>query len=208
MSQEWNIKPRGETCFQCGDPFEDGQVCVSALVFGEDGYTRADHCSSCWEKEEHGATPYSLWQGVYRAPAPQAEEAVKKETAESLLRRLMEDDGDSKENAIYILAVMLERKKILQERDVQWDGTGTKTLVYEHRKTGETFLVRDPGLRLDQLEPVQQEVVALLGGPSDNVKNEQPHEAQPDDNAETPAPVEEPPTSDPSPTAPDTRPDA
>lgn len=174
MTQDWNIKPRGETCSQCGEPFEDGQVCVSALVFGEDGYTRADRCPVCWEKEEHGTTPYSLWQGVFRAPAPKAEEAVKKETAESLLRRLMEDDGDAKQNAIYILAVMLERKKILQEREVQWDGTGTKILVYEHRKTGETFLVRDPGLRLDQLEPVQEEVVTLLGGPSKSAEDEPP----------------------------------
>jgi len=179
---------------------------VSALIFGEDGYARADNCRSCWDREEDNSAAYSVWQGIYRAPPAKAEEAVGKETAETLLRRLMEEDGESRENAIYILAVMLERKKILQERDVQWDGTGIKTLVYEHRKTGETFLVRDPGLRLDQLEPVQQEVVTLLGGPSNSGEDEQP------DGAEAPAPGEEPTPSDSTPTAPDptpdTRPDA
>ena len=37
-----------------------------------------------------------------------------------------------------------------------------RTLVYEHVKTGEVFVVPDPGLRLDQLEAVQTQVAALL----------------------------------------------
>jgi hypothetical protein len=34
--------------------------------------------------------------------------------------------------------------------------------VYEHVKTGEVFIVPDPGLRMDQIEAVQNEVAALL----------------------------------------------
>jgi hypothetical protein len=35
-------------------------------------------------------------------------------------------------------------------------------LVYEHGETGDVFLVPDPGLRLDELESVQNEVANLL----------------------------------------------
>ena len=52
--------------------------------------------------------------------------------------------------------------------------TGLKVRVYEHRKTGETFVVPDPGLRLDELEQVQQEVIALLGVPSTNAPENVP----------------------------------
>ena len=188
MSQEWNIKPRSEVCLGCKAPFDDGQVCVSALVFGEEGYARVDHCESCWAQKAEAVSPYSVWQGIYQAPPPKAEEAVKKETAESLLRRLMEEDTEARQNAIYILAVMLERKKILVERDVKWDGAGTKTLVYEHRKTGEMFLVCDPGLQLDQLEPVQQEIMSLLGGPSNDKDNVEGEEEPPQDGADSHSP--------------------
>ncbi len=165
MAQEWDIKARSEFCEECKMPFQDGQQYFSALVFGEQGYSRADYCGRCWTGGKKETTsPYSQWQGVFRPPPPPPEEALKKETAETLLRRLMQDDDRSKRNVMYILAVMLERKRILAERDIQKHDDGTKVIVYEHKKTGETFLIPDPGLRLDQLEHVQIEVVEMLGG--------------------------------------------
>jgi hypothetical protein len=37
--------------------------------------------------------------------------------------------------------------------------------VYEHKKTGETFLIPDPKLGFDQLSQVQTEVAEMLGIP-------------------------------------------
>lgn len=162
MAQEWDIKPRGEACYSCSTPYEDEQIYFSALVFEEEGYIRADYCEECWKKREQQA--YSSWQGVYRLPPAEPEEALRKETAESLLRKLMEDDDKSKINVIFILAVMLERKKLLVEKDIKTDEYGAITRIYEHRKTGETFVVPDPSLHLDELESVQEEVVVMLGG--------------------------------------------
>lgn len=164
MAQDWDIKARSESCQACEAPFEDNQPYFSALLFGDQGYARADYCETCWSNKDESASPYSTWQGVFKKPSPEPEEPLKKETAESLLRRLMQDEDDSQRNVIYILAVMLERKRILVERDVQTRDDGTMIRIYEHRKTGETFLIPDPRLRLDQLEHVQQEVVEMLGG--------------------------------------------
>ena len=68
---------------------------------------------------------------------------------------------------------MLERKRILAEKDVQKHDDGSKVIVYEHKKTGETFVIPDPGLHLDQLEHVQIEVVQMLGmkQPSQSVES-------------------------------------
>jgi hypothetical protein len=97
-------------------------------------------------------------------PEIKDDEPLKKENAESLLRRLIEDDDSENAPVIYILAVMLERKKILVEKDVSIDEDGTVHRVYEHKKTGETFLILDPQLKLDRLQDVQERVVELLGG--------------------------------------------
>jgi len=64
--------------------------------------------------------------------------------------------------ARFILAVMLERKKILKHRDTVREESGAELLVYEHAGSGESFTIPDPHLRLDQLEQVQAEVSELL----------------------------------------------
>jgi hypothetical protein len=56
---------------------------------------------------------------------------------------------------------MLERQKLLRETDSQRTPTGILR-VYEHRKTGEIFLIRDPNIPLSEVESVQKEVFELL----------------------------------------------
>jgi hypothetical protein len=182
MAQDWDIRPRSDTCNHCGQPFQDGQTYVSALVFGAEGYVRADSHEACWadlpagSAREAGAQAgllpgfagdgraYSTWRSVFRAPPPPEEEAIRKETAESLLRKLMETENEANRNIIYILAVMLERKRTLAERAVENREDGMTLRIYEHRKTKETFVVPEPHLQLDQLESVQAQVVAMLDG--------------------------------------------
>lgn len=183
MAQDWDIKSRSEACTACSTAFEDGQSYLSALLFGENGYERADFCEGCWEKSEAVLSPYSSWQGIYRKPPPAgSNDPLKKETAESLLRKLIEDEDPQNEGVIYILAVMLERKKTLVERDVTVDDLGTVHRVYEHRQTGETFLILDPQFKLDKLEDVQTRVIEMLGGPLPRAAAEQlpPESGSPD----------------------------
>ena len=86
---------------------------------------------------------------------------MEKLSAEEILQRLVEEDEDHTENARFILAVMLERQKLLRETDHQRTPSGILR-VYEHRKTGEVFIVKDPNIPLSEVETVQNEVFALL----------------------------------------------
>jgi hypothetical protein len=163
MIQDWDIKPRGQECHGCKTAFDDHQRCHSVLEFGQEGYSRGDYCGKCWEEKAKMPSRFSAWSGIFKKPPPEAEEPLKKENAEELLRRLMETEDPSKRNVIYILAIMLERKRMLVEKDVKTRDDGVMIRVYEHRKTGETFLVPDPRLGFDQLTMVQQEVADMLG---------------------------------------------
>jgi hypothetical protein len=162
MAQDWDIKARGHTCAATGDAFADGQEIVCCLVRTPDGFERRDYSTAGWNARPSGEV-ISFWKTVYRAPPPPAPEALKKETAESLLRRFMAKDDFSRKNAIYILALMLERKRVLAERDVQTREDGSKVRIYEHKKTGEVFSIPDPQLKLTDLEDVQREVEEMLG---------------------------------------------
>ena len=61
----------------------------------------------------------------------------------------------------YILAVMLERKRILKVKE-QIIRDGRRTFIYEQPRTGDVFTIADPDLHLDQLEAVQRDVAMLL----------------------------------------------
>lgn len=92
---------------------------------------------------------------------PPVVDAIQKETAETLLRKLIEQNDPSHAPAGYILAVMLERKRVLKVKE-QILRDGKRTFIYEQPKTGDIFTIADPDLHLDQLEQVQRDVAALL----------------------------------------------
>ena len=166
MAQEWYIRPRGHVCSICARPFEDRKPCVSVLRDVDGTYERFDCCPACWRDTPREWEPFSFWEGEYEAPAPitPKQEVVKRETAEGLLRRLITLEDPAMRDAVYVLAVMLERGRQLVERDAKPHESGGILRVYEHKKSGDTFVVLDPRLRLDQLGAVQQQVVALLSG--------------------------------------------
>jgi len=162
MSQDWDIKTRSRVCVVSGKPFEDKSTIYSSLSHGPEGYVRQDISEECWEQAAK-AQFISFWKSVYHAPPPPAEEPLKKETIETLLRQFMSREDYSQLDVVFILVVMLERKRLLVERDIQRREDGTKIRIYEHKQTGEIFTVPDPELRLDQLAEVQIKVNALLG---------------------------------------------
>lgn len=75
----------------------------------------------------------------------------------------MEDKDESAVNTVFLLAVMLERKRLLIERGVQRDANGRQIRIYEHKESAETFFIPDPELTLDQIDAVQQEMALKLG---------------------------------------------
>ena len=99
--------------------------------------------------------------GHLRGAARAAADAIQKDTAETLLRKLIEQNDPRYAPAGYILAVMLERKRVLKVKE-QIVRDGKRVFIYEQPKTGDMFTIADPALRLDQLEEVQRDVAQLL----------------------------------------------
>jgi hypothetical protein len=162
LTQEWNIQPRALCCAVSGRPFEKGERVFSALYWREGQYARVDLNAESWKARNENIEPLSAWQTEFVPPAPPPPEALKKDDAESLLRRLIAENSSSTRNARYILALMLERKKVLRQIERQ-RVDGMSILVYEHGPSGEVWLIDDPGIKLGELKSVQDEVAHLLG---------------------------------------------
>jgi hypothetical protein len=162
MIQEWDIKPLAKLCTGCGKAFEDRQEYYTRLSDQSGNYERADFCSACWTREEPVNPGYSNWNGVFRVPPAEPDRKVRKETAETILRELMDQGDPARGEIVYILAVMLERQRVLVEQKVEDRPDGARRVIYIHRKTGETFIVPDPGIAAERLETVQRDVMRLL----------------------------------------------
>lgn len=164
MQSEWNIKPRSETCQATGHPFSEGDYFYTLLFYsGDEGerYQRLDLSEAAWQerkKEETAAIPFSSWRSQYELPPPPEAETIPRDDAEGMLRHLMESKEESHQKACYILAAMLERKRILKTLPSE----DKAILLYEHSSTGETFIITDPKLSLENLVEVQQEVADIL----------------------------------------------
>jgi hypothetical protein len=161
---EWNIQSRSHACEACQQPFTDKQVYHTLLFDAGAELRRSDVCEPCAQKQSVEAARasglISRWQGNYEAPAPVVE-AIQKETAETLLKKLIEQNDPRHIPAGFILAVMLERKRILKVKE-QIIREGRRTFIYEQPKTGDIFTITDPDLHLNQLEQVQRDVAHLL----------------------------------------------
>lgn len=163
---DWNIQARSHACQACHRHFADKEAFHTLLFDERHGYHRLDVCEDCWKTQySQGAVDkkgfISHWQSIYTPPPAAPPEAIQKDTAETLLRKLVEQNAPEHAGARYILAVMLERKRILKVK-TQVVENGTRIFIYEHGKSGDLFSIPDPKLELNHLEQVQKDVAQLL----------------------------------------------
>ncbi|MBX7158357.1 MAG: hypothetical protein K1X66_08240 [Verrucomicrobiae bacterium] len=161
LTREWMIQAPNSECSLTQQPFAEGEMVYSILERVGQVFQRRDFSEKTWIEHAPDFKPLCFWKTAFKPPAPVQEETLKKNDAESLLRNLVKKDEPTTLNTRYILAAMLERKRILKQIE-KIQENDKKVLVYEHATTGETFLIIDPQLQLDHLFEVQTEVAQLL----------------------------------------------
>lgn len=165
MIQNWSIRSRSHHCALSERPFIEGETFHTAIYFDTKtgDYLRRDVGLDSWKQELSERKPIAYWKTLYSPTiTEQKPEVTSKESAMALLQRFIEEGDPSTENARYILALMLERKRILSNTATK-EVDGQRMLFYENKKTGEVFIVRDPELLLNELASLQDEVAMLLG---------------------------------------------
>jgi hypothetical protein len=159
LPNDWAIKERADACAATQRPFEQGEYFYTLLFRDAHGFRREDLSEDAWKNRNENIQPFSFWKTRYE-PLPESPEPLAKENAEQLFRRLIVSENPPA-NACYVLAAMLERKRVLKQVKTESAEKG-RLLIYEHGTTGDVFIVPDPGLKLDELESVQNEVAQLL----------------------------------------------
>jgi hypothetical protein len=154
---DWNIKSRSEVCQQTGRPFRDEELFYTVLNDTVEGIVRLDLSEEAWPDFQHSNDELSFWKSQFKASAPAAAEAVGKEDAESELRRLLAEPNAADAKVCFLLALLLERKRILKARE-RYSRDGVKHVLYEHMGTQETFIVPEVEFKLADLDLLREEL--------------------------------------------------
>jgi len=170
LPNEWAIRHRADFCAVTQRPFVPGEYFYTLLYHDSDGYRREDLSEEAWQPRNENGRMFSFWKSRYEPLPPKPAEPVPRGNAEQLFRRLVESQNPPA-NACYVLAAMLERKRVLKQVKTESRDGGSRVLIYEQSTTGDVFVVPDPQLRLDELETVQNEVAQLLRGATDSDRN-------------------------------------
>ena len=161
LGSDWPIKHRADTCARTGRAFEPGEQFYTLLFREGEGYRREDLSEDAWTQRNENIRPFSFWKSRYEPPPAAPPEALAKENAEEIFRRLLAQNDPANANACYVLAVMLERKRVLKPIKTE-RAEDRPVLIYEHAKTGDVFIVPEVRLRLAEIEHIQNEVSQLL----------------------------------------------
>ena len=166
--RNWEIKSRSRFCSACESPFQTGQVYHCVLDFGAAEPRRNDYCERCFQGESLSAPragpEKAYWRSSFkRLYTPvEEQETIRKDMAQRLLEKYVQSENPEHVNLCYILALLQERNKLLLPRTRTRDRDGAWITVYEYVQTGDTFLIRDPGLSLSEAEAVQAQIKELI----------------------------------------------
>ena len=165
FERQWKLAGHRRACSHTGEPFREGQPSYTAIFWDaeEGAFRREDYSEEAWDALHESLQPFSCWHGLYEPPSAdhKRRDAVDKEDAEETLKRLISKNDAATEKTRYLLAVMLERKKILQQIGAR-EKDGQRLIIYRRRKTEEIFIITDPGLQLDEVPHIQSEVLATM----------------------------------------------
>ncbi|MEX1010395.1 MAG: hypothetical protein WEC72_03510, partial [Chthoniobacterales bacterium] len=114
MHQDWEICKRSDTCTATQHPFTEGEFFYTAIYRDGEGFRREDLSEEAWNARPAEPQPFSFWRSKFEMPPPPPAEPLAKQDAESILRNLISENSAHTINARYILALMLERKRLLK----------------------------------------------------------------------------------------------
>lgn len=157
---EYRFAGRAPECAVTGKPFEGGESIVSAIFDEADGFVRRDFSEQAFPGPEG---TFSVWKSVM---AVKAEDPYKLdfELAGQFLQKLVDEADPEREGLIYVLTLLLSRKrrvKILHSAALP-EGELLRVRIPGPEEDVEVA-VRAPRLGAEAIERLQAEIARLFG---------------------------------------------
>lgn len=148
------------TCSQCKHGFEPGESYRSVLLDAEDGeWKRLDFCENCEIPGE--MEPLALWKST--RPVHPAKITLSEDAIWQVMKKAKEDESLRERPVLYILCLMMARKRKLRCIATKRKGANTE-FTYENKSRGIHLRVPEPRLRPSMLPKLTEEMEEFFSG--------------------------------------------
>jgi hypothetical protein len=156
-----HVPRRHQKCQEAGEKIEAGMEYHSVLFEeGEDAYRRLDYCIPCWEKmEKDELVKEACTHWKSRVPDKVGVDERTRNRNEKALELLKEAVESGNHEKAVILAMFLQRKKILLFRQELVREDGDTYLLYEVNGTEEMLPIRKVSITGINAAAMQEEIV-------------------------------------------------
>jgi hypothetical protein len=154
---------RSGACHACDRQFTGGETIVSAIfrAEGDEAFSRRDLCAECFEKSE--VEPYSVWRGTQPLPVEE-KHRVDFDLARRFLSRLIADAEEGREGLVYVLVLLLGRKRRVKVLETRRGPTGERLVVSVPGDEEDAVVeVAAPTITAESAERIQAQLAELFG---------------------------------------------
>ena len=160
MSAPYKLQRRARECMGCERPFDPDATIVSAIYESGEAFVRRDLCEECFE---NAAGSYSHWR-TRQPPPPEPRHTIDFDLALSFLERLIAEADPRRAGLVYVLTLLLSRKRRISIRQTQRLPEGELlTIVFPGPEDDITAQVRGPRLTAEDVTGLQAALSRLLG---------------------------------------------
>ncbi len=158
---EYRLPKRAGACMACEAAFAEGAVIVSAISQEGEAFQRRDLCEACFGQ---GGGFYSSWRS--RQPRNEEERIrLDLDLAGEFLRRLVREADPARAPLLYLLTLLLARKRRVKiEGTYREGGTERLRVLVRGEEEDESLEVAVPELGEAETAAVQTELSALFDG--------------------------------------------
>jgi hypothetical protein len=158
MMLEYDIQRCSRRCAATERELADGETCYSVLVSEGGGVVRRDYSAEAWAGPPENAIGW--WKATVADPSKGRPHWAPNDVMLSYFERLLEDPAA--EDARYVLALLLVRRRLLRLESSQRDAAGRETLVLYCPRNEAEYRVAESVPSPERAAAIQQQLAELL----------------------------------------------
>jgi len=155
---DYDIQRCSRRCTATDRELKNGEVCYSALVPEGGAVVRQDYSAEAWPGPPENAIAW--WKMTLVDPHAGRLSWAPNDVMLSYFERLLEDPAA--EDARYVLALLLVRRRVLRVEDHETDTTGRPLLVLHCARNETDYRVAEMMPTPDRAAAIQQQLAELL----------------------------------------------
>jgi len=157
---EWNVAKSRRVC-ACGRELAENEAYCAALYEQGEEFVRKDYCAACWEKAHAEGGMFSYWKTTVPPKAQKRRLFADDEVLLDFFFRLEHAEEEQKQHFLYLLGLILMRKKILKFDDVQRT-EDREFLCLRYAREDRVVRVPNPKLTDEQIDALKGQLSEIL----------------------------------------------